>query len=604
MVTNAYQVFVGLDATALEGGYIYIGQPYTDPELQPVPLFWDAAKTTPAAQPLRTSGGVIVRDGTPSDVYSNVSAYSIRVRDKTRSVVWYKPTTGGISADRMTFPIPGGPAGADSVVPGPADNTYTTLAALLASDPARKSARLVPQVDETAPAGNFNYIGGKWTRQTSDGVTYDGRSVGDKLFERVSVKDVRFAGGANSDAAADATAAFNAAKLSGKQVNTPGVAYIVNNAALDQNYQEWAMQGAVWRRSATTAPVVTVTGRGNRLNAGFIDGNAGSGDNIVLNGQETDLRLMSNRNTTGRAVYALNANGTKIIGGVHKTENTAADGYDIVFEATNLNDSLYNTFVGIITNQNSGGMRFTRSYMNFVVGCQIGKFRVDNGGGALVASTRIGGIAEILNASSFANVSFAKDIVIGQDGQTPNVGNIGIGPTCFLQAGNTIDIGNNVVESSFHLDQMVHPTTTINIRSPDNAIYLRGQPFAPLLGAKGGSATLGNSTSIATMAYMGWQRNARIVITFGDGVNFGTGEFYIAVPLRAASTALGKAIITSGGKLYAMTARMMAGSNQIYFVPDSGETGTNAPATGTTPTTLVSGGILEIDIWFEQAKRL
>lgn len=55
---------------------------------------------------------------------------------------------------------------------GPADNTYTTLAALLASDGSRKSARLVPQAGETAPAGNFNYINGAWVRQAADGVQY------------------------------------------------------------------------------------------------------------------------------------------------------------------------------------------------------------------------------------------------------------------------------------------------------------------------------------------------------------------------------------------------------------------------------------------------
>ncbi len=53
---------------------------------------------------------------------------------------------------------------------GPADNTYTTLAALLASDPTRKSARLVPQAGETEPAGNFSYIGGAWVRQEADGI--------------------------------------------------------------------------------------------------------------------------------------------------------------------------------------------------------------------------------------------------------------------------------------------------------------------------------------------------------------------------------------------------------------------------------------------------
>lgn len=104
-----------------------------------------------------------------------------------------------------------GPAGAT----GPADNTYTTLAALLASDPTRKSARLVPAVGETAPAGNFSYVNGAWVRQGSDGIDYDGRTVAAKLGEIVSVTDARFAGGAIGDgsqsSAARNTAAFKAA---------------------------------------------------------------------------------------------------------------------------------------------------------------------------------------------------------------------------------------------------------------------------------------------------------------------------------------------------------------------------------------------------------
>jgi hypothetical protein len=60
---------------------------------------------------------------------------------------------------------------------GPADNTYTTLAALLASDPSRKSARLVPEAGETEPAGNFSYVNGAWVRQQADGVGYKAPAV-------------------------------------------------------------------------------------------------------------------------------------------------------------------------------------------------------------------------------------------------------------------------------------------------------------------------------------------------------------------------------------------------------------------------------------------
>lgn len=53
---------------------------------------------------------------------------------------------------------------------GPADNTYTTLTALQASDPTRLVARLVG--DPNNADGNFSYVGGAWVRQSAAGVTF------------------------------------------------------------------------------------------------------------------------------------------------------------------------------------------------------------------------------------------------------------------------------------------------------------------------------------------------------------------------------------------------------------------------------------------------
>lgn len=62
--------------------------------------------------------------------------------------------------------FPAGPTGAS-------DNTYTTLAALLASDPARKVARLaIDPPDPNNPNGNFTYENGAWRRQSGTGVAY------------------------------------------------------------------------------------------------------------------------------------------------------------------------------------------------------------------------------------------------------------------------------------------------------------------------------------------------------------------------------------------------------------------------------------------------
>jgi hypothetical protein len=140
MVDSTYQVFVDLDATALEGGYVWVGPAYGNPEATPSPLFWDAAKTIPAAQPLRTSGGYIVRDGTPSDVFGEDELFSVRVRNRAGRIVYYAGSTGaGIPASRRKFPIAAGAQGdtgakgdkGNDGLQGPIDShSQTALAAL------------------------------------------------------------------------------------------------------------------------------------------------------------------------------------------------------------------------------------------------------------------------------------------------------------------------------------------------------------------------------------------------------------------------------------------------------------------------------------------
>jgi len=76
------------DGGALDNGTIYIGPVYTDPRQSQSPLLWD--DDTPAAQPLRTLNGYIVRAGTPASVFVD-GAYSVMVIDVKGEIVYYKP---------------------------------------------------------------------------------------------------------------------------------------------------------------------------------------------------------------------------------------------------------------------------------------------------------------------------------------------------------------------------------------------------------------------------------------------------------------------------------------------------------------------------------
>lgn len=87
-IVSPFPVFNDLDGTPLEAGYIYIGQSNLNPESAPINVFWDAACTIPAAQPIRTVGGYASRNGTPSGLYVTADSYSITVRNRNRVFVF------------------------------------------------------------------------------------------------------------------------------------------------------------------------------------------------------------------------------------------------------------------------------------------------------------------------------------------------------------------------------------------------------------------------------------------------------------------------------------------------------------------------------------
>lgn len=85
------------DGSPLDAGYVYIGTAGGNPETSPIAVYWDAAATQAAVQPLRTIGGYIARGGAPASVYVSAADYSITVRDKTRQLMLYQPS--GVAAD-------------------------------------------------------------------------------------------------------------------------------------------------------------------------------------------------------------------------------------------------------------------------------------------------------------------------------------------------------------------------------------------------------------------------------------------------------------------------------------------------------------------------
>lgn len=88
-MSNPFPQIFSLQGTGLNDGDIYIGVAGQDPQTFPQTVYWDADATIPAAQPLETSGGYIVREATPATVYIE-NTYSIRVLDRNGAVVYYQ----------------------------------------------------------------------------------------------------------------------------------------------------------------------------------------------------------------------------------------------------------------------------------------------------------------------------------------------------------------------------------------------------------------------------------------------------------------------------------------------------------------------------------
>lgn len=89
-IQPTYPIFTETDGQPLENGYIWIGTVNLDPQVNPINVYWDAALTQLAAQPVRTEGGYPVNNGTPARLYVN-SDYSIRVMNKNGNVVYSAP---------------------------------------------------------------------------------------------------------------------------------------------------------------------------------------------------------------------------------------------------------------------------------------------------------------------------------------------------------------------------------------------------------------------------------------------------------------------------------------------------------------------------------
>jgi hypothetical protein len=161
-IASPFQQFFDRDGSPLDNGFVYVGVVNQNPETNPLTIFFDDALTIPAAQPLRTSNGYIVRNGSPARLYTSQEDFSLTVREKNGVLV------------------------------------FTVADATSASNLATQFAQFVSDLADGSGSSLVGYNQG--------GVGAVDRTVEDRLRDFVSAKDF----GAVGDGVADDTAAIQA----------------------------------------------------------------------------------------------------------------------------------------------------------------------------------------------------------------------------------------------------------------------------------------------------------------------------------------------------------------------------------------------------------
>lgn len=96
-IESPYPIFTDTDGTPLENGFIWIGKEGLNPQTNPLNVYWDLGNTLPAQQPLRTTGGYVYYQGSPSKFFAT-NNYSISIYNSkgvlifsSLSFTWFPP---------------------------------------------------------------------------------------------------------------------------------------------------------------------------------------------------------------------------------------------------------------------------------------------------------------------------------------------------------------------------------------------------------------------------------------------------------------------------------------------------------------------------------
>src|SRR5690606_27465826 len=104
MFLAPYTAIADIDGSPLDAGFIFFGEYGKDPESFPIPIYWDADFTIPAAQPIRTRNGYPIRNDSPCKIYLKQAEHSLVIKNKNLSAVLVEMNNKGILSSMLMRP--------------------------------------------------------------------------------------------------------------------------------------------------------------------------------------------------------------------------------------------------------------------------------------------------------------------------------------------------------------------------------------------------------------------------------------------------------------------------------------------------------------------
>ena len=424
-----YPIFTDKNGDPLDAGYLYFGVANLNPETNPIQVYYDSALTQPAAQPLRTSNGYVMRNGSPALLFAG-SQFSVTVRNKNNELVIYSPVGYGVDPASIS----------GTVIYDDFTGDGTTTIFTLTASPSTKNATNVYIDGVYQSKDNYNTVGSTLTFSTapplnsaievvsqessiiggasSQQITYNQggsgaitRTVQSRLRDFVSVKDF----GAVGDGVTDDTAAIQAAidavyGAGGGTVYFPTGDYVcltLTVTATEANPLSLvgsADSAVVLKRTATSSqPVLNIIGLATPQQSGLsienikITGNAKTHDGIVA----TNIAYMSLRKVRASACdVGFNNKGSLVFSAYDcqfKSNNT---GYKADANAS-IGTNLYQFFGGVISANTTLGVDLGEGIGFAFIG-------TDMSGNGTAGNTSTGGVRIRSNVDDETGVAFGS----------------------------------------------------------------------------------------------------------------------------------------------------------------------------------------------------